>query len=253
MPRQPRQLALDLRFAPRWGGQREGAGRKPGPRPRDPHRRRPSLAARFPCHVTLKVRREIPSLRSVRFVRELERSFAAACERGRFRVVHYSVQPDHVHLIVEAASARDLAAGMKSIGARLARAVNRTFGRGGPVLADRYHLHVLRTPREVRHAIAYVLMNARRHLAKLGRRLPRRAVLDPASSGRWFHGWRNVRAHDPIGSPPVAQPRTWLLAVGWRRHGLLDPAEVPGCRATTPAWGARPGCTATPAYRKIRG
>ncbi len=148
MPGSPLQIALDLRPQPRWGGRREGAGRKPRPSPRDPHRTRPPLAARFPCHVTLKVRRGIPSLRSVRLVRELERSFTAACEQGRFRVVHYSIQTDHVHLIVEAASSRDLAAGMKSIGARLPRAANRVFSRRGPVLADRYHLHVLRTPRD---------------------------------------------------------------------------------------------------------
>jgi hypothetical protein len=85
MPRRPRQLALELHAAPRWGGRREGAGRKPDSNRRDPHRRRAPLAARFPCHVTLKVRHEVPSLRSVRLVRELERSFAAACERGRFR------------------------------------------------------------------------------------------------------------------------------------------------------------------------
>jgi hypothetical protein len=122
-------------------------------------------------------------------VRELERSFALACERGRFRLVHYSVQNDHLHAIVEATSASDLAAGMKSIGSRLARAVNRIFGRRGRVLPDRYHLHILRTPREVRRALTYVLMNARLHLAKLGRRMPREASIDPASSGRWFDGW----------------------------------------------------------------
>jgi REP element-mobilizing transposase RayT len=177
--KRPRQLDLVLRSRPRWGGRREGAGRKPGPNPRDPHRRRASLAARFPCHVTLKVRRGLPSLRSVRLVRELERSFRAACERERFRVAHYSIQGDHLHLIVEAASAFDLACGMKAIGARLARAVNRVFRRRGPVLADRYHRRILRTPREVRRAIAYVLLNARRHAAKLGRRPPARPHTPP--------------------------------------------------------------------------
>jgi REP element-mobilizing transposase RayT len=195
---------------------------------RQAHRRRVPLAARFPCHVTLKVRREIPSLRSVRLVRELERSFAVACERGRFRVVHYSVQADHVRAIVEAVSSVDLASGRKSIGARLARAVNRILGRRGAVLSDRYHLHVLRTPREVRNAIAYVLLNARRHVAKRGRRLPKWAAIDPASSGRWFDGWRETGTADARVLPSVARPRTWLLAIGWRRHGLLDPAEVPG-------------------------
>ena len=165
----------------------------------------------------------------MKLVRELERSLAAACERGRFRVVHYSIQPDHVHMIVEATNKEALACGMKAIGARLARAVNRIFQRRGPVLADRYHLHVLRTPREVRHALAYVLLNARRHLAKLGRRLPAEPKIDPASSGRWFAGWvRGVRTTHPGKPPPVASPHTWLLRVGWRRDGLIDPAAVPG-------------------------
>jgi hypothetical protein len=111
---------------------------------------------------------------------------------------------------------------MKSLGARIARAANRVFERVGPVLADRAHVHVLRTPREVRNAIAYVLNNARRHLAKLGRPLPRAPRIDPASSGRWFSGWRGAVPHadDP---PAVALPRTWLLNVGWKRAGSIVP------------------------------
>lgn len=231
MARKPRQLALDLRDPPSWGGRRAGAGRKPGPDPRNPRRARPPLATRFPCHVTLKTRRGLPSLRDVRFIREFERGLRAACERARFRVAHYAIQPDHVHLIVEASSQKDLASGMKSIGARFARAVNRVFGRRGSVLADRYHVHILRTPREVRRAIAYVLLNSRRHLAKRGIRLSAVPRVDPASSGRWFDGWRFsfARSHDP---PAVAPPRTWLLRAGWRRVGLICPREVPGVAAT---------------------
>jgi hypothetical protein len=118
---------------------------------------------------------------------------------------------------------------MKSIAARLARAVNRASGRGGPVLDSRYHHRSLRTPREVRRALAYVLLNARRHLAKrrhLSRATPK---LDPASSARWFDGWRDSVDVTPAGAnaiPEVAPPRTWLLRLGWRRHGLVDPAEV---------------------------
>lgn len=227
MRRHTRQLLLDLRDPPRWGGRRAGAGRKRGPNPRDPHRTRPALEARHPCHVTLKLRRGLPSLRSVRLVRELERSFAKACERRRFRVAQYSIQRDHVHLIVEATGKHALACGMKSIAARVARAANRVFGRRGRVIADRYHRRTLRTPSEVRRALAYVLLNTRRHLAKLGRQPPREAAVDPFSSGRWFDGWiRRVAGFlDP---PSVSPPHTWLLTVGWRRHGLISPSEVPG-------------------------
>jgi len=223
------QLSLDLRSAPRWGGRRPGAGRKPGSVRRDPHRRRLALSAHHPCHVTVRVRSDLPSLRSVRLVREVEASFRRARERGRFRLVQYSIQSNHVHMIVEAAGAADLACGMKSLGSRLARAVNRVLGRRRRVLADRFHLHVLRTPREVRNALAYVLLNARRHAAKLGQRLSKTRGVDPASSGRWFEGWRSPPAQRAASDlPAVAAARTWLLRVGWRRRGLIDPSEVPG-------------------------
>jgi REP element-mobilizing transposase RayT len=146
-------------------------------------------------------------------VNELERSWREACQRKRFRLVHYSIQGDHVHLIVEVSSARDFACGMKSIAARFARAVNRVFHRVGWVLEDRGHVHVLRTLREVRNAIAYVLLNARRHFAKRAGRLPTAMAIDPASSARWFDGWFRGRplARD---APAVASPRTWLLSIG---------------------------------------
>ena len=101
------QLDLDLRPPSLWGGYRRGAGRKPGPVRRDPHRRRAPLASRHPCHVTLRVRRNVPSLRIARVVRELAASFRRACERGRFRLVEYSIQTNHVHMIVEAESTLD--------------------------------------------------------------------------------------------------------------------------------------------------
>ncbi len=160
-------------------------------------------------------------------MREFRRSLRMACERGDFRVVHYSLQRDHVHLLVEAAGKDALGRGMKSIGARLARAVNRAFGRSGPVLDGRYHMRILRTPREVRNALAYVLLNTRKHWRqRCGQAPPVR--LDRASSGRWFDGWKTSMGRATSGAPEVSRPRTWLLTTGWRRHRLVDPAEVPG-------------------------
>jgi REP element-mobilizing transposase RayT len=180
--------------------------------------------------VTLRLRRGLPSLRSRRFLAELRPSLRVACERGEFRVLHYSIQANHLHLLVESAGKEALGRGMKAISARVARAVQRAFGCAGAVLHGRYHLRILRTPREVRSALAYVLLNVRKHWRqRFGVAPPVR--LDEASSGRWFDGWRS-RPPDPphAGSGPrdVASPRTWLLAAGWRRHGLIDPAEVPG-------------------------
>ncbi len=179
----------------------------------------------------------MPSLRTVRIVHEIERTFAAGCERPGFRLVHYSLQGNHAHLIVEAHDRAALGRGMKSVGARLARAVNRVARRAGRVLAERYHVRMLPTPREVRNALRYVLLNARRHAAAARAKLTGAIRLDPASSGRWFDGWKRERPREEVvrkgtedvrQQRPVARARTWLLTIGWRRYGLLDPADVSG-------------------------
>src|SRR6185503_15528905 len=124
---------------------------------------------------------------------------------SEFRLAHYSLQGNRAHLIVEARDRDALGRGMKSIGARLARAVNRAMGRSGPVLADRYHLRLLPTPREVRNALRYVLLNARRHAATIKAKIQNATGLDPASSARWFEGWKR-KAPVPAGAASAASP-----------------------------------------------
>jgi REP element-mobilizing transposase RayT len=225
------QLTLDhTRYCSGRGGPRVGAGRPRGPRPRVLHRRRERLAARIPLHVTIRLRADLPSLRQPRFVRRFRVSLSEACVRHGFRVVHYSIQRDHVHLLIEAQDNVAIACGMKCVGARIGKLVNRLFGRSGPVLDGRYHRRPLGTPLEVRRALCYVLLNHRHHATqRRSKRLNASGLPDPASSGRWFDGWSVPTA------PPdwrevreVAPARTWLLRTGWRRHRLIDPAEVPG-------------------------
>lgn len=236
MARHSLQLAFALPEPRRWGGRRRNAGRKRGPHTGLPHASRPGFGMPLPAHVTLRVRPGVPSLRTVPIVRELERSFRLARARPGFRLVHYSLQGNHAHLIVEARDRDALGRGMKSIAARMARAVNLIAERSGPVLADRYHLRLLSTPTEVRNAIRYVLLNARHHAAAATAAQRKSIRLDPASSARWFNGWKRGTTPQPSAAEPaagrepapVARARTWLLAAGWRRLGLLDPADVPG-------------------------
>jgi len=236
MRRAPKQLTFQgRRLHTGRGGPRVGAGRPPqSARPPVHHVRRPPVPRNCPSHVTLRVRAGVPALRMRAFVRELRASLRVACERGGFRVVHYSVQRNHLHLLVESAGKENLGRGMKAISSRVARAVQRVFDLSGPVLHGRYHLRILRTPREVRNALAYVLLNARKHWRERHGALPP-ALLDEASSGRWFDGWRRIPGARelPREAPEVAPPRTWLLSVGWRCHGLIDPAEMPGA-STSP-------------------
>ncbi|MBW2399965.1 MAG: transposase [Deltaproteobacteria bacterium] len=228
--RAPKQQSFhDYRMRSGRGGPRLGAGRKPSGRICERKKQRECFRGGKPVHVTLRVRDGLPRLRSRRLVDELRRSFGEACERGDFRLVHYSVQHNHLHLLVEAEDQAALGRGMKSIGARISRAIQRVFGVTGRVLAQRYHAHVLRTPREVRQALRYVLLNARKHWRERRGAVPP-ARLDAASSSRWFDGFTRELPGDRAGPREVARPRTWLLTRSWRRHGLIDPASIPGTR-----------------------
>ncbi len=144
------------------------------------------------------------------------------CEKRGFRVVEYSVQSNHVHLIVEGSDRERIARGMQGLCVRIARGMNRLWGRKGAVFAERYHDVVLRTPRQVRAALLYVLQNCRKHGVRFARS-------DPYSSGPWFGGWLAEDDRSP-GLPrrkPAARAATWLLTRGWRRWGRLGWHESP--------------------------
>ncbi|HEY2746755.1 MAG TPA: hypothetical protein VGL86_19135 [Polyangia bacterium] len=116
----------------------------------------------------------------------MARAFWGGANRFGFRLVHYSVQGNYVHLLVEAEGERSLSRGMNGLGVRVAKGLNRVMRRRGKVLADRYHGHILKTPTEVRHARNYLLQNAERHI--------------------------RLRAVDPYTSRvPLMAPRTFLM------------------------------------------
>jgi putative transposase len=230
-----RQLGLTFRS---WGGRRPGAGRPRKPDRGASHLRRPRLASRHPLHVSLSVHEDLPSLRSPKLYRLVEACLGAAKERFGLRLVHYTVQKHHLHLIVEARDAEALARGLKGLCVRLARRLNADLSRQGRVFSDRYFARALKTPREVWAAVRYVMLNSRRHGAQRHQGWDRDWI-DPCSSGQWFDGWREVRPRPPSGKPPPGKPppgkpppvapaHTWLLRQGWRRHGLLSLDQVPG-------------------------
>jgi putative transposase len=223
---------LSLVFPNRWGGSRRGAGRKPGPRPKTAHRIRPAHRGWQPAHVTLRA--GFRKLRSERIFGALQRAFRRSLQRApeEFRVLQFSIQSDHVHLIVEAASKQALSRGMQGLSISIARRVNRLLGRRGRFWADRFHARALENPRSVRNALVYVLANFRKHAT---RRYP--AGIDRFSSAPLFDGWRLTprqrAAVDQVAGqvfdslPVVGQARTWLARVGWRRHGSISLTEEP--------------------------
>ena len=223
MSRRVRTSQLSLPAPRTWGGRRKGSGRKRRrARAGVPHRARPALAARFPVHVTIRLRSGLPSLRRRELFRQLQRQFVRARKAG-FRVCQFSVQRNHVHLICEAADATALSRGMMGFQSGVARRINTVLGRSGRVFDDRYHAQPLRSPLQVRHALCYVLHNTRRHDPYVQRP---RGWVDPHSSGPWFTGW--ATALPPPDTPsPVATPHTWLLREAWQRHGPIGLAEMP--------------------------
>src|SRR3954469_5683126 len=141
------------------GGKRKGAGRprtRPHPGlvgPGVPHLRRPAFAARHPGHVTMRLQPGIGYLRAYRRAKAVEEALRDARERFGVRIIHYSIQGNHLHLIVEAEDQAALSRGMQGLAIRLARRLNAVAGRTGGVFADRYHSHPLKTPRETKRAV----------------------------------------------------------------------------------------------------
>src|SRR6476646_7995094 len=184
-----RQLSL-FKKSRRGRPHKEGAGVS--------HLRRPLLNSRFPVHVTMKVRRDVGNLRGRDCSRALARAFRDGRERLGFRLVGYSVQYNHIHLLVEGADSESLSRGMQGLNIRMARRLNRAIGRSGKVFTDRYHAHILRTPTEVANARHYVLRNAAHHFEqRYGYVLPNQ-ITDP---------FANISA----------TAETWLLREGYRR------------------------------------
>jgi len=203
-----------------WGGRRKGAGRKRvAPRPMVSHRARPRHREAHPVHVTLRACDGLPPFRERALFARMRECIRAASHDG-FRVVQFSVQRDHVHLIVEARDPEGLSRGVQGLAIRLARGINRTLSVRGRVWGDRFHARELRTPREVRNALVYVLMNAKKHL----RNAP---DVDPFSSAPWFDGFAHLVALEMTASTPVVRAETWLARKGWRRRGRIAEREAP--------------------------
>jgi REP element-mobilizing transposase RayT len=227
--KQPMQLSLAARG--QRGGYRARAGRKRKPehkRTSVAHRRRPELPSKTPVHVALRLVEGLPSLRQHKAVRYVRRCLQLA-HKERFRVVHFSVQSNHVHLLIEAEDSRALSRGMQGLKIRLAKRLNALFGRRGTLFTERYHARPITSPRQARHTIGYVLGNARKHAAERGRALGRNWV-DPFSSAPTFDGWACATVTSDGATEPgiTAEPEFWLLRTAWRRYGPLDPNAVPG-------------------------
>jgi putative transposase len=240
-PRRPAKAALRSRRRVRrgtqmpitfstYGGFRPGAGRKRGRRVS--HTRRPEHKRYHPVHVTLRAVSNLRSLRNPVLFARLRDALVRASRRG-FAILQFSVQSNHIHLLVEAHDRCALSRAMQGLAVRLARTCNRAVRRRGSVFADRYHAHALTTPREVRNAIVYILQNHIKHV-------PGARGMDEMSSAVWFSGWADAsrRAHEAWAR------RRFPTVVAWRgsTRGQAPDLQVPPCPVDAPlTWLARTG------------
>ena len=227
----------------RRGGKRRGAGRKPtGRRAGERHAARPEFKPYHGLHVVMRIAPSVGSLRCRKMYKAMRDATITAALREWFRIVHISLQRNHVHLIVEAEHKAALGRGMQGFAISAARHVNAALGDGerprrGKVFADRYHVEVITTPTQARNAIKYCLSNWRKHREDREGRASRWLV-DPFSSAISFPDWAELEGqawmwpirenYDPL---MVRRPRTWLLREGWRRAGgSISAREVPSRR-----------------------
>ncbi|HWO23211.1 MAG TPA: transposase [Kofleriaceae bacterium] len=223
------------------GGKRRGAGRKPkGKRPGASHAARPEHNPRHPVHVTMRVVGSASGLRRKDTYLALREATIVTAKREDFRIVHMSIQRDHVHLIVEADSRRALSKGLQGFSISAARQLNKAITerggdrRTGKVFADRYHARPLTCPRAVRNAIAYTLGNWRHH-GEDRAHFAQTWKVDPFSSGATFFDWKELEDSPVLWPLPptyqpllVFRPRTWLLQSWHEFHPRISVREAPG-------------------------
>lgn len=224
------------------GGKRKGAGRPPkGPRSSERHKKRESFHPGQPIQVTSRVEAAVGRLRKRHMYKAIREATICAAKYEDFRIVHLSIQTNHLHLIVEAQHKTALARGMQGFQISAAKQINdaiskrRGVRRRGRVFTDRYHARILKTPKSVRNSLSYVLNNWRRHREDRAS-FTKTWRVDPFSTGVFFNGWREREDKPWFAMPPATYqplivwfPRTWLLREGWRlHHPLISFYEVPG-------------------------
>jgi REP element-mobilizing transposase RayT len=236
------QLALLFK---KRGGKRPGAGRPAkGPRSSERHKQRPFHRARFPVHVTLRAVDDVGNLRRPCVYRAIREATLTTVLRENFRIVHLSVQHNHLHLIVEADDKKALSRGMQGFQISAAKHINAAIRtkqadgkrRKGRVFVDRYHIAVITSPTQARHAISYVLCNWRKH--EEDRKPNMAGAIDWYSTGVLFPGWKEYGDAPWMWKPPkqydplvVYVPRTWLLREGWKKAGTISYRDVPSKNA----------------------
>lgn len=144
------------------------------------HIKRPEIKKLMPLHLTIKLIRA--DIQNKIILKALRNAIFRARLHG-LRIIHYSLEHDHIHLYAESADNLILAKSMKAFGVSLVKKINRHFKSKGTCYKTRYHLRVLRSASEVKNVINYILKNGIKHKRT-------KSVIDVYNSSIVLHDFR---------------------------------------------------------------
>lgn len=151
-----KQQSLNI-FRGKFGGRRPGSGRKRIHSKGVSHRLREKVNVKTPVHINFRYKTHI---RNKEALKVLKRALINSRKMG-LRVIHCSMMTNHIHIIAEVENNRILTKGMRSLTVTFAKGLKK-----GRIQVQRYHLHVLRSVKETKNAISYVLFNQQKHAKK---------------------------------------------------------------------------------------
>lgn len=205
------------------------------------HGARPRVKRATPAHVTLKLATGRPSLRRKDVFRTLRHAVGVARRKG-LQVVQFSILSNHIHLLLEPDDTLRMAREIQSLAISFARRLNKLTQAKGSPFKERHRLRLLRSPTEVRNALAYVLSNEAKHegLARGTYFISQfssghafqawKALFGPNSSYRIATHWTLAEIERWLGEILVPA-ETWLLQSGWRRGRIRATGSRRGTRA----------------------
>ncbi len=141
---------------------RKGAGRPALHDPGIRHTNRPHIKKPASLHLTIKVKKKKAEIKNKSVLKILKRAILNARKQG-LRVIHFSLEYDHVHLLIEADNNLILGKGMQAFGVTLSKAINRLKKLKGGVYKHRYHFRQISSTRELKIVMNYIFTNGLKH------------------------------------------------------------------------------------------
>lgn len=149
------------------------------------HTSREEIFKPSPLHLTVKLKRA--DIQNKVVLRILKHAIYRSRLQG-LRVIHFSLEHNHVHLYAECESNFVLGKAMKAFGVTFVRRVNKLKKIKGQLYKYRYHLRVLKSARDAKNVINYILKNGIKH----GRTLK---VINAYNSALALHDFGLLRIH----------------------------------------------------------